>query len=104
MSMLMPRSLPTKILADNELVTDNQIILRIFGYRCIMCRRMGGFVHEIVPRSICPVGWERFDNRVPLCGSCHNFVHASGTRNHAEELREKRREFLKKHYADYNAA
>ncbi len=103
MSKIKPRSLPTQIPNDDELISDNSQILNIFGYRCLMCHRTGGFVHEISPRSV-TVDWARFDNRVPLCGSCHNFVHAEGAKNHADELRELRKRFLIKHYANYHAA
>lgn len=93
----------TSIPSDSELVTDNSTILKIFGYRCVMCRKTAGFVHEIEPRSLRPLDWARFDNRVALCGGCHEFVHQTATRLNAERLKKLRREYLELHYAYHHS-
>ena len=41
---------------------------------CVLCLKPASGVHEIVPRSKLPAGWNEIDNRVPLCSECHEKV------------------------------
>ena len=69
------------------------VILSLFEYRCLRCRRSCTTVHEIVPRSH---GSNSLDpsNRVPLCDECHhNWAHRN-TRASIPELQRLRVEYL----------
>jgi len=39
--------------------------------RCVRCWGEAEGVHELVPRSQDPAGWQDPDNRVTLCRRCH---------------------------------
>lgn len=55
-------------------------ILKRYEFTCVLCLGRATAVHEIVPKSKKPTDWWAFDNRVPLCQTCHSRVHEEGTR------------------------
>lgn len=57
---------------------DADVILHIFEYRCLRCRKPATTVHEIVPKSHGRFDAMKPSNRVPLCDDCHhNWAHAN---------------------------
>ena len=64
---------------------DREEILKIYKGRCVMCQRKADHVHEIIPRSQTK-NWDTFENRVPLCASCHDDVHKTGTKRNESIL------------------
>jgi 5-methylcytosine-specific restriction endonuclease McrA len=72
-------------------------ILEFYNYRCIVKpSHQAVTVHEIIPRSQRPNDWWEFENRVPVCASCHDRIHREGASNWVEELRRLRDERLEK--------
>ena len=64
-------------------------VRELYGYRCVRCGKpQSGIVHEIVPKSKRPLDWWALENRVVLCGECHEFIHQRGAMNFVDELRE----------------
>ena len=62
-------------------------IRKMFGYRCVRCGEPNcRTIHEIIPRSLRPKDWFVLDNRVVLCGACHDHIHRLGAVNFVSEL------------------
>lgn len=81
---------------DDEEVRQN--VLHFFGHRCIgiekTCGKYTTTVHEILPRSRGKIAYE-FQNRIPLCLSCHQKVHEMGISDSLIiTLQERRKQFL----------
>ena len=73
------------------------LILDFYKYRCIVNPSHEAVtVHEIVPKSQRPDNWWEFDNRVPVCASCHDKIHREGASNWVDRLTELRDDFLEK--------
>ena len=71
---------------------DHDLILKLFGYRCIVCGRPTKEVHEIIPISR-GVKSLAIKNRVPLCRKDHTWAHES-TNKSIPILQEKRRNHI----------
>lgn len=68
----------------------------LFRYRCIMCKKAGTEINEIVPRSRSKESILDWRNRVLLCRDCHHEFHADGVSNDKiKNMQEKRVLFLK---------
>jgi 5-methylcytosine-specific restriction endonuclease McrA len=66
---------------------DADVILHIFEYRCLRCRKPSTTVHEIVPKSHGRFDAMKPSNRVPLCDDCHhNWAHVSTSESIPELL------------------
>jgi hypothetical protein len=74
----------------------NQIILKKFNFRCVVCYAQTFVLHEIEPKSQRPDDWEEEENRVPLCSIHHNLVHSEGAIVWKERLIEYRRKALER--------
>ena len=72
---------------------DRAMILWLFDNRCIRCGGKTNIIHEIVPISHGKTSL-RWKNRVPLCVTCHDWAHLSGTNKTIPILKEKRKAFL----------
>lgn len=74
-------------------------VVKIFHGRCLINpAHPGTDVHEIVPKSQDPIGWDRLDNQVLLCHNCHiGKVHKDGARVWKERLIDLRLIWLKKY-------
>ena len=46
-------------------------VMALYNGMCIHCFGRANSVHEIIPKSLAPRTWNRLENRVPLCLSCH---------------------------------
>lgn len=57
-----------------------------FSGRCARCGKLAVTLHEIIPKSRKPTTWNVPENRIPLCGNCHNWAHVYGTRKSRPEL------------------
>jgi len=66
---------------------DNYLeVVRKFNERCVVCGAPYDTVHEIIPKSKMPKGWQAVENRVTVCYSCHDRIHREGTRKWKEML------------------
>lgn len=75
-------------------------VLAYFKNICVACGHPACVVHEIEPRSH---GHDplRFENRVALCGDCHDFFHNQGiSKKNMENLRFLRENRIKMLYGD----
>ena len=72
---------------ERFLKQSEEYVRQLYGRRCVRCSRPGAIVHEIVPRSKRPDDWWALENRVVLCGRCHEFIHQRGAMNFVDELR-----------------
>ena len=52
-------------------------VLAYFKNICVVCGHPACVVHEIEPRSRGNNAL-RFENRIALCGDCHEYAHAQG--------------------------
>ena len=98
--ILNPKQCKTNVTLTSERLTaimsselekqTKEFVLNREKSRCILCRKIGVHVHEIVPRS--RFGKLRahilFDvkNRVCLCPACHSEAHNFDTRKHLLEI------------------
>ena len=64
------------------------------GGLCVLCFAPAAHVHEIVPKSKSPTDWQDVENRVTLCASCHEKVHAEGPHKYESLLRMARNRLL----------
>lgn len=79
--------------------TSNQII-KFFKGRCVICGHPACVVHEIEPRSRGNNAL-RFDNRIAICNSCHEFAHEQGiTKKTIETMQFIRENRIKSLYGD----
>ena len=62
---------PTEEIDDIEL-------LELYRFKCVICRKPTGTIHEIHPRSLM-ISWRKWINRVPICYDCHDKAHKHGT-------------------------
>jgi len=65
-------------------------LLELYNCTCAMCFGKAVTIHEIEPKSKRSADWWEFDNRVPLCGYCHDLVHLEGTARWHDRLHEAR--------------
>jgi hypothetical protein len=69
-------------------------VLKYYHNRCLICWGPAVAVHEIVPKSRSNT-WNRFENRVPVCNSCHNILQSMPAREqHIKMLEAKARAVL----------
>lgn len=54
-----------------------QLVLKIFEYRCAICSRPAGTVHEIIPRARGKKSFI-FRNRIAICNEHHDEEHRLG--------------------------
>lgn len=83
-----------------KIVPSDEQVHSLYRGRCILCRQLGGEIHEIIPRSQTKE-WDVWDNRVILCKYHHHWVHSKGALNCADTLREKQRGVLEAYYGRY---
>lgn len=75
---------------------SDAFIFWLFRYRCVMCKKSGNEINEIVPRSRSKKSIGDWKNRVLLCNECHEIFHKDGvTDEKIEEMRQRRFQFLK---------
>jgi 5-methylcytosine-specific restriction endonuclease McrA len=77
---------------EKDITGDNLLVL--FRHNCITlmasCTQHTSAIHEIIPKSK-GKGWNRPRNRVPLCPTCHGWVHnVIGTKQAAAKIEEAR--------------
>lgn len=76
--------------------TTTAFIHWLFRYRCIICKKPGSEINEIIPRSRSKKSIGDWRNRVLLCGDHHREFHKDGVTNaKIEKMQEVRLEFLK---------
>lgn len=80
-----------------KIVPSDERVHSLYRGRCILCRQLGGDIHEIIPRSQTKE-WDVWDNRVILCKYHHHWVHSKGALNCADTLREKQQGVLEAYY------
>jgi 5-methylcytosine-specific restriction endonuclease McrA len=79
---------------DKSLWPDDELdIFRIFHFWCAVCKQDAVCLHEIVPKSLAPITWQEPMNRIPVCASCHDKIHAAGTVLSRDKLTRIRREY-----------
>lgn len=66
------------------------IIWELYDGICVMCGGKASCVHELIPRSKNPSGWNTLSNRVPLCNYCHAMVHQTSPSDYLDLLVMKR--------------
>ncbi len=59
----------------------------LYRNTCVLCLEPANHPHHVLPKSA--GGEDTLDNIVPLCYSCHRFVHDTGAQNHVERIKEK---------------
>ena len=84
---------------DIMLPTDD--LLSVFKYRCVICQKPAGQVHEIVPRSL-KRDWQVWTNQVALCYHHHRKVHESGSALNQKEYLEGQRDKRLRQYYNYS--
>jgi 5-methylcytosine-specific restriction endonuclease McrA len=57
---------------------------------CVICYGKASCIHELIPRSKNPKGWNTLDNRVTLCQFCHQMIHSKKPNDYVELLIYKR--------------
>lgn len=80
-----------------ELDPDRDRIMVLFKHRCLRCHRVAVTVHEIEPKSHGHRRAMAFENRIPLCHACHEWIHKYNTVENREMLKRLREETLKKY-------
>lgn len=71
---------------------DHDLILKLFGGRCLVCGRPTNIVHEIVPISH-GKKYLAIKNRCPLCLFHHDWAHIA-TKTSIIELQELREKYI----------
>ena len=80
---------------DND--PDWDILMSLFGFRCIRCNAPAVTIHEIEPKSHGRKNAMQFDNRVAICAECHEWCHRYNTKGNREFLKTIRREYIERH-------
>lgn len=79
----------------NDWTSEELKIFSLYNYKCLHCRINDAVtLHELKPKSLAPKTWNRPENRVPLCNSCHNWCHRISTKQSSPILEVQRKEFL----------
>jgi len=68
---------PELLIVGLDEVSIKRLVLRIFEFRCAICRHPAGTVHEIVPRARGKKSLT-FSNRMAICNDCHTEEHRVG--------------------------
>jgi 5-methylcytosine-specific restriction endonuclease McrA len=94
-----------KIYSDHDEFTDvagfkwvsmEAFIHWLFNGRCLVCKKSGAEINEIVPRSRSKASIKDWKNRVLMCNDCHTQYHHDGVSiEKLKLLQVTRREFLK---------
>jgi len=79
--------------ARQKLDRGRDLILWLFGERCVKCGRNSTTIHEIIPISH-GKSTLVIKNRVILCQACHEWAHAVGTKKSIPILEELRKKYL----------
>lgn len=78
---------------------NHDLVLEWFKYTCPHCGKPATEVHEIIPKSLLPIGWWVRENRIALCSEYHFEIHNKiGTRNVSDHLRDLQRKTLEAMY------
>ena len=73
-------------------------ILKLYRYKCIICRRHAEVLHEMRPRSL--GGKVSLENSVPLCFMHHDWAHRIGTNKSTPTLEKIRKQRLNEYEFD----